>query len=215
LRINWNRSGLVQTVQKTKEGFSLILEEMPKAINDKQKKAISAADGGLNAISENVDKLLDTVKLESGKLELNKRMVDIRSVLRNAIFVYEPKVRDKGLDLKMDVPRDPVNMSVDADKITKVINNLIENSVKFTEKGTITISIKEFNDYVECSVSDTGIGIKPEDIPGVFRRFPGLGLAMAKDILELHNGRISVESESGKGTRLTLKLPKQNTAGHV
>ena len=201
-------SGLTQPIQDLKESFSLILEEMPKAINDRQKKAISAADSSLNAISGNVGKLLDTAKLESGKVDLDKRTVDIRSILRNAIFVYEPRMRGRGLDLKLNVPRDPVNVSVDADKITKVINNLIENAIKFTERGTITISIRELNDDVECSVSDTGVGIKPADITGVFRRFPGLGLAMAKDIVELHNGKISIESELGKGTKLAFRLPR-------
>ncbi len=204
-------SGLIRPIQSVKEGLSLILEEMPRAINDRQKKAISAADNSLKVISENVDKLLDTAKLESGKVDLNKRTVDIRSLLRNAIFVYEPKIRGSGLDLKLDVPKDPVNVSADADKITKVINNLIENAIKFTERGTITISIKDFNDDVECSVSDTGVGIKPVDIPGAFRRFPGLGLAIAKDIVEMHNGNISIESEFGKGTKLTFRLPKLKT----
>jgi signal transduction histidine kinase len=208
-------SGLTQPIQKVKEGLSLILEEMPKIINDRQKKAIIAADSSLNVISENVGKLLDTAKLESGKVDLNKRTVDIRSLLRNAIFVYEPKIRGRGLDLQLNVPKEPVNVSVDADKITKAINSLIDNSVKFTERGTVTISIREFNDDVECSVSDTGVGIKPADIPGVFRRFPGLGLAIAKDIVELHNGKISIESEFGKGTKLTFKLPKLNPVGHT
>lgn len=205
-------SGLTQPIQNAKDGLSSILEEIPKAINDRQKKAIAVVDSNLKVISENVGKLLDTAKLESGQVDLNKKTVDIRSLLKNAIFIYEPEIRGSGLDLKLDVPRDPVNVSVDADKIAKVISNLIENAIKFTERGVITISIKEFNDFVECSISDTGVGIKPADIPNVFQRFPGLGLAIAKDIVELHNGKISIESEFGKGTKLTFKLSKLNNS---
>jgi signal transduction histidine kinase len=200
--------GLTKQIHNVKENFHHILEEIPKEISDRQKKVVSATDVGLTAVSENVGKLLDTAELESGKAVLEKRTVDIRSILRNVIFIYEPRIRGKGLDLKLDVPKDAVNIYIDVDRMTKVINNLIDNAVKFTEIGTIVISIKELNDYVECSISDTGVGIKQIDIPDVFRRFPGLGLAMAKDIVELHNGKISIESESGKGTKLAFRLPK-------
>jgi len=110
----------------------------------------------------------------------------------------------------------------DKDKITQVFTNLISNALKFTDKGTIEISTVDTGPALECRVSDTGVGIPKQALPKVFDKFheislpssgekgTGLGLAICKSIVELHGGDIRVESTLGKGTAVSITLPKSN-----
>jgi signal transduction histidine kinase len=108
----------------------------------------------------------------------------------------------------------------DNDKIIQVLTNLVSNAMKFTEKGSITIATRRIENAIRVSISDTGCGIKQEDLPKLFRQFQqlgsggarktggtGLGLAISKDIVEKHGGRMWVESEFGKGTTFHFLLP--------
>ena len=116
--------------------------------------------------------------------------------------------------LKLDegLPR----VKFDKDKIIQVLTNLVNNAIKFTEKGDITITSSQGNNFVRVSVKDTGPGIKAEDLPRLFRRFSqlgrkpggtGLGLAISKEIIEMHRGKIGAESELDKGTTFHFILP--------
>ena len=115
-------------------------------------------------------------------------------------------------------------MDADQDKIARVLTNLLHNAVKFTEKGAIEISVKDSDENVSCSVSDTGMGISSEDLPKVFNKFEqfgrrdksqaqgtGLGLSICNQIIELHQGAIGVESDPGKGTTFYFSLPKEDS----
>jgi hypothetical protein len=113
---------------------------------------------------------------------------------------------------------------VDPEKITQVFINLISNALRFTqEAGKLTVEIKETEKEIECSVSDTGVGISAGDLPKVFSKFQqfgripgsgekgtGLGLSIAKNIVEMHHGKIGVESKIGEGTKFTFTLPREN-----
>ena len=127
----------------------------------------------------------------------------------------------KALVLAMDLPKKVEVINADRDRIADVLMNLIGNAVKFTEKGTITVSLHEEADYVECSVSDTGIGIAKQNLPKVFNKFQqfgrawgpgekgtGLGLAIVKGIIDLHGGKVWIESEWHEGTKVSFRLPK-------
>lgn len=214
----WALSGLKRHIENIKEWFALSRNEMPKTLNEKQKKSADAVEESVEVVSGELGKLLDIATIETGKVELNKKVVDIRTLLRDVIFVFEPKVRDKGLDFKMEAPKEAVNILADSDKIMKVFNNLMENAVKFTEKGHIELVVRELRDDVECSVIDTGPGIPKDAIFNVFDKFqkvgknpgtsPGVGLAIAKEIVDMHNGKIWVESKPNESTKFTFRLPK-------
>ena len=124
--------------------------------------------------------------------------------------------------LECCVPDVPINIYIDSDKIIQVMDNLIANAVKFTPKeGKISVELKDRNDQIEISISDTGIGIAKENLPKVFNKFQqfsrtegagykgtGLGLAIVKELVKMHKGEIKVKSEFNRGSKFTFSLPK-------
>ncbi len=205
-----------------KEGVSLVLDGVIGSINPTQTKILITSKNNIDRLARIINSLLDISKIESGRVELKKKTVDLRVLLKNAVALFEAKAKEKGLELKVSLPEEgQLNLFVDEDRIIQVFTNLIGNSLKFTEKGHIDISLVQKDKEVEFTVSDTGIGISAEDLPKLFRKFmqfgrvavdgekgTGLGLSIAKGLIELHNGRIWVESESGKGTKFIFTLPK-------
>jgi signal transduction histidine kinase len=132
--------------------------------------------------------------------------------------------RPKGISLHLECPDTPLYATVDAPKITQVINNLLSNAIKFTPSGGhVTVRLQPLPDgTVELQVEDTGIGIPAEHIPHLFEKFgphqragtagekgTGLGMSIIKHFVELHGGTIAVESTPGVGTRFTIRLPRQ------
>lgn len=205
----------------TKEGLSLILDRVPGDITQKQEKILSVARDNIERLGRLINNLLDISKIESGKIVLKRKMVDINKIIEDIASSFESKAEAKGLMLKTSLPEGALEIYADADKLTQVFTNLIGNAMKFTEKGHIGISVKDSDTEFECVVSDTGKGISKEDIPKVFSKFQqfgrtagagekgtGLGLSISKGIVELHKGRIWVDSDLGKGTEFTFTLPK-------
>jgi nitrogen-specific signal transduction histidine kinase len=206
----------------TKEGISLILDRIPGEINEKQEKILNTARGNIDRLARIINSLLDISKIEAGKVELKKELVDITSLIKQVVSSFESKAKEKGLELRAVFNnKERIDLYVDADRIIQVFTNLVGNAMKFTDRGYIEISANEKNNEVECFVSDTGRGISKEDLPKVFSKFQqfgrvagpgekgtGLGLSIAKGIVEMHKGRIWVESELGKGSKFTFTLPK-------
>ena len=155
-------------------------------------------------------------------MELKKKIVDFKALINNVFVAFENKAKEKGLELRLNLPKDQgLDLYIDEDRIIQVFTNLIGNSIKFTEKGHIDVSMAQKENEVEFTVSDTGIGISVEDLPKVFNKFlqfgrtpgagekgTGLGLSIAKGLIELHRGKIRVESELGRGSRFIFTLPK-------
>lgn len=205
----------------TKEGISMMLDGIPGAINEKQKKILTTAMDSINRLNRMISELLDISKIESGKAELKRELVDIAALIKQVALSFDLKAREKNLILKTVFAKNRIDIYIDPDKITQVFTNLIANAMKFTENGYIEISAEDNKDDVVCRVSDTGRGIAKKDLPRVFSKFEqfgrtagpgekgtGLGLSIAKGIVEMHKGLISVESEPGKGTKFTFNLPK-------
>lgn len=214
-------SRLRTLVYIAKQEIEAVLKESPAAINEKQRKMVATAESNIDRLSQIIDNLLDVAKIEAGKMELKKAVVDIRGLLKDIVFVFEPRIRGKGLSLKLDIPKEAVNLDIDAGRIRQVFGHLIENAIKFTENGYIALSVKEAKNDVECSLADTGVGIFEENTPKIFDRAGkpgyaddqegqdvGLGLSVVRGIVEAHNGKIWVESEPGKGTKFIFLLPK-------
>ena len=205
-----------------KEGVSLTLDEVPGKMNQKQKDILAMSSENVDRLARIIDKLLDISKIEAGKVGLKKTLIDITGVIKEVCKEWRLESDKKGQDLQYSVPSLPVSICVDGDRIIQALDNLVSNAIKYTpEKGKIRIELKEKEDNIEISVSDTGMGIAKSDLSKVFTKFQqfgrmpgagakgtGLGLAITKNLIKEHGGTIKVESEFNKGTKFTFFLPK-------
>jgi CheY-like chemotaxis protein/anti-sigma regulatory factor (Ser/Thr protein kinase) len=164
----------------------------------------------------------------TGKLQLRTQPVDLRSVVEAALDVVRTAAAAKSVTLESKLPPTPAVVSGDRDRLQQVVWNLLSNAVKFTESGgTIAVELGGDDRYCSIVVADTGMGISPEFLPHIFERFRqadqsttrehgglGLGLAIAKEISELHGGVLKASSGGrGQGSRFTLTLPRLTIAG--
>ncbi|HID20711.1 MAG TPA: histidine kinase [Methanophagales archaeon] len=172
-----------------------------------------------------VNDLLDLSKIESGRLKLNCEDVTLDALIADSIETVNQAAVEKGITLDAKLPEGLPSVKGDQEKLIRVVINILNNAIKFTPGGgTIIIKARELNGQVEVRVSDTGIGISPEELAKVFEKFyqvdstlareaggTGLGLAICKGIIEAHNGRIWVESEFGRGSIFSFTLEKWGT----
>lgn len=181
----------------------------------------------LEIVSKNTERLINIVndlmvlsELEKNRDFINKEKVDIVKVIKSVLTIFEKKIKEKNLYIKIDLNGNIPLIEGDSYKIEEMFINLIDNGIKYTEKGGITISIKKEGEFLKIFVQDTGIGIPNKDIPRIFERFyvvdksrsrklggTGLGLSIVKHIVMNHNGKIEVESEVNKGTTFIISIP--------
>ena len=174
-------------------------------------------------LSRLVDAMLHLSRIENGKRELKIESTDVVYMVRSLVSVQHQLFHERGLHLRFDdkTSRHECYADIDPDLIREAITNIMSNAMRYTASGGwIVVSVETDRKDVLISVRDTGIGIAEEDIPKVFSRFwrsdasrervsggLGVGLAITKEIVEQHNGKIIVESELGKGTKFTLHIP--------
>ncbi|MFH1968824.1 MAG: ATP-binding protein [Verrucomicrobiota bacterium] len=204
------------------KNLGIILDQTAGAINVNQKEFLSLAKDNVERLTRLINDLLDLSKIEAGKMELKKTRTDLKALARNAVAAFTGWFREKGITARLDAPNTPLDLDVDADKITQVMNNLLSNALKFTPpKGEIRIALNAAVGPIEVSVPDTGIGIAPQDMQRIFNKFEqvsanhpvgangtGLGLPLAKQIVEKHGGCMRVTSEIGKGSTFSFTLPR-------
>jgi len=191
-----------------------------------QQNALQLAQRNIERLSRLINELLDIAKIEAGKLELHCESADLNTMVAEVLRNFEPLARERGLELRCRLPEGPQELFVDRDKIVQVFTNLIQNALKFTQKGSVEISIQPEPDGVHCQVSDTGQGISENDLPKVFGKFQqfstvlygkekgtGLGLSLCKGFVELHGGHIRVESKPGTGSAFIFFLPRLSAEG--
>ncbi len=190
-------------------------------LDDTQKKYLSI----IREISDNlyvlVNELLDISKIETGVIQLNKEETDINDLLSTSINNFLILAVDKNnvIEFHSDIA-DPV-MRIDRMKILQVMNNLINNAIKFTENGKIVVSVGEKGSMVVVSVEDTGVGMAPEVIDRLFEQYgymqnvgtrgeggSGLGLVICRRFIELHGGTLGVASTLGAGSRFEFTIPR-------
>lgn len=190
--------------RRLEDRISRLTSEFTSAISQIRDLLPAVRSGtGIDKLSSEVENALELALAESGRMDLKISSSDIKALLKKIVFLYEPKIRGKGLDLKVDIPKGALDIQADADKITRVFHILLENVIKLTEKGRIEISIKELQSEAECTLAYTGALI-PQD------RFAAVSeLAIAKTIIEMHNGKLWSESESPQISKLKFILPKQ------
>ena len=204
-------------------GFSEVLQDkMFGELNDEQSEFIrDIHDSGKHLLSL-INDILDLSKVEAGRMELTLGEFDLPGAIGNALTLVKERAGRNRIRLASDV--DPQIGSVRADerKLKQILLNLLSNAVKFTpEGGAVNVSARRVAHGVEISVSDTGVGIAPEDREAVFEEFrqvgkdytrkaegTGLGLALTRKFVELHGGHIRLESEVGKGSTFTVFIPE-------
>jgi two-component sensor histidine kinase len=172
-----------------------------------------------------INQLLDLSKLEAGAMKLRASRMNIVPLVKGIVYSFETSAGMRSIGLNVVVDQDEIEVYCDKDMVEKILSNLLSNAFKFTpEGGKVVVQIShpksQIPNHVEISVSDTGIGIPPEQLDKVFDRFyqvdasqtrehegSGIGLALVKELVELHHGTIQVESEVGVGTTFTVRLP--------
>jgi signal transduction histidine kinase len=171
--------------------------------------------------SQVVESLMLLARTDSGKETLDCVPVDACTIVRGAAEQGERLARNHGVEFSIDLPASPVPVQADAEALRRALLILMDNAAKYTPRGgAVRVALSRINGFAIASVSDSGIGIGPEDIPHVFDRFwrtdkarsreqvgAGLGLSIAKWIIDVHGGSISIESELGKGSVFTIHLP--------
>jgi PAS domain S-box-containing protein len=209
-----------------KEGISLVADGSTGEINEEQKELLGLSKKNVDRLAKLINDVLDFQKLEAGKIKINAHPNNINEIVRDVYETMTLATKDKSIDLLLELDDRLPKVRFDNDKITQVLTNLVDNAMKFTEKGNIVIKTSKENEMIHVSVSDTGCGIKKEDLSRVFGRFEqlstggerktggtGLGLAICKGIIERHNGKIWVDSVFGKGSKFTFALPVYSTEG--
>jgi signal transduction histidine kinase/DNA-binding NarL/FixJ family response regulator len=168
-----------------------------------------------------VNQLLDLSRLEAGKMKLEVSEQNIIQLLKGSFLSFASLAERKKITFKLNTTEENLDVYIDEDKVEKVINNLLSNAFKFTQEGgIIELKVSKDEEYVNISIQDTGVGIPKEKISKIFDRFyqvdgthkreyegTGIGLALSKELIELHKGKIGVESVEGKGTTITISIP--------
>ncbi|MFY9329953.1 MAG: response regulator [Georgfuchsia sp.] len=177
-----------------------------------------------------INDILDLAKVEAGKMTMELEPVSVNAVLQNSLSMVKEKALNQNLKLALDTDAEMPVIVADVRKLKQIVYNLLSNAVKFTpDGGSISLSAHRVDDMLEIAVTDTGIGIAPEDQARLFRPFTqidstlsrqyqgtGLGLSMVKRLAELHGGNVELDSEVGKGSRFSVRIPwRKNVEEHA
>jgi PAS domain S-box-containing protein len=203
-------------------GFSeTLMEGSPGPLTEVQKEFLGIIFESSQRQLALVNDLLDVSKLEAGRLQLEMETVHLPELIWGVVEGMRPLADKKGVVLKMDVNDGLPSMEGDPQRLERVVNNLLSNAVKFTpEGGSVEVAAWQDDGHLKIRVSDTGVGIPPEDLPNLFQPFhrgrnvtkkaiegTGLGLTIVKALVEAHKGTVEVESELNKGTTFRVTLP--------
>jgi signal transduction histidine kinase len=203
-------------------GFSEVMTSgMAGSLTEKQKEfAADIRDSGRHLLGL-INDILDLSKIEAGRMELDVARFNVPTAMDNALILVHGRADRHGIHLAQEIAPEVADYEGDERKFKQIMLNLLTNAVKFTpEGGTVTTSAKRVDGHYVFSVKDTGIGIAREDHEKVFEEFrqvgsdaarkaegTGLGLTLTRRLVELHGGRIHLESEPGKGSTFTFNLP--------
>lgn len=187
-------------------------------LTEKQTEDFTTIKNNCAKLKWMVNDLLDLSRIALGTLSLQKETISLCGVIGEVVGSLKHQAEAKGISLEFAFDG-ALKITADPNRLTQILNNLIDNALKFTETGSVTVAVTERDDDVEISVSDTGIGVPEAEFQNIFDRFyrisstdntkgTGLGLAITRSLVELHGGEIRVESEVGKGSRFYFNLPK-------
>ena len=205
-------------------GFTgILLQGLAGTLNTEQHKQLTMVQSSARHLLALINDVLDISKIEAGELHLSPAPFDLRQSVEKMVKTVSPLAHKKGIALRLDIADAVGTITTDQRRLEQVMLNLLNNAVKFTEKGHVRISCRTENDHYLLSFSDTGVGMQPEDIPNIFQPFrqidsgltrkhegTGLGLSICKKIIDIMDGTISVESQLGAGSTFTVRLPGQS-----
>jgi signal transduction histidine kinase len=193
---------------------------MTNRLNDQGQEYMRRVHGAVAHMRQLIDDLLDMARIESG-INLRYTDVNLRFLLESLILSFKPQLEEKSMTLELNIPPDLPPLSADEGRLSQILTNLIGNAIKYTpQDGHVWVRAETSEDTVQIVIQDDGLGISPEDQAQVFARFyrvrtaeteaidgTGLGLAIVKSLVELHGGRVSLESHLGKGSTFHVSLP--------
>lgn len=197
-----------------KESIALISEGRLDPVCEKE--MFDIAKKNVDRLARLINKVMDIQKIDAGMMKLVLADNDLNEIIDEVHRMMIPLATKKGLGLVLKLDGALPSVKCDKDRISQVLTNLVNNAIKFTEKGDITITSAKRSGSILVSVRDMGPGIKTGDLPKLFRRFSqldrrpggtGLGLAISKEIIDMHKGEIGVESEFGRGAKFSFILP--------
>jgi signal transduction histidine kinase len=195
-------------------------------MSPKLKDNLKMMDESIDRLGRIIDNFLDISIIEAGRMEINRRDLNLVALVREVVDSFHRLAEDKDVELQGIIPEVELIVNADRDKIIQVLTNLIGNAMKFVpaRKARINVYVKDLGNEVEVDVEDNGVGIDKDDIGKIFQRFTriektaaethgtGLGLSISKQLIEMQDGRIWVESTPGKGSIFCFALPKSGTA---
>lgn len=203
-----------------RESLSILSDGLFGELNKEQLDIVNPCMEDVDRLSRIINNLLDISRLEGQKIKLEREMVDIVKLAQSVVLSFGNKAATKNIELVFTPNRKSINLYLDKDRIIQVFMNLIGNSLKFTAKGKIEVFITKKANDVECCIADTGRGIEQKDLGTLFDRFhqvgkvmragekgSGLGLSISKGIINLHNGKLWVDSKINNGSKFCFSLP--------
>jgi len=199
---------------------SVLKRKLKTAIPEDEYSYIDVIERNGKQLLELINDVLDLSRIESGRVVIEQTDINIKELINEMTTLIEPQAREKNITLKSFIKKELPILKSDSNKIRHILQNLIGNAVKFTEKGKVTVTAFEKDKYLHILVSDTGIGIPPDQISNIFDEFrqidsstsrkyggTGLGLSIAKRYAHMLGGTIEVKSTPGKGSDFTMILP--------
>ncbi|HET8689966.1 MAG TPA: HAMP domain-containing sensor histidine kinase, partial [Candidatus Saccharimonadales bacterium] len=207
------------------EGYlGLALNPQTAQIDDKARSYLEKAHESAQHLGRLFQDLLDVSKVEDGRMKNNPTIIDAVSFSKKVYDNFSESARAKGLEFKF-MPKSAGSVSplyyvkADVDKLEEVLGNLVENAIKYTKQGWVSVDVVGDNELVKFQVSDSGIGIPAEDIPHLFQKFyrvdssdtreiggTGLGLYLSRRLVESMDGHLRLDSQYGKGSTFTIEL---------
>lgn len=202
-------------------GFTgIVLQGLAGPLNDEQKKQLGMVRGSARHLLDLINDVLDLSKIEAGELQVRAEPFNVRESIERVTASVQPLVDKKGLQLSCEMTADVSQMECDRRRVEQILLNLLSNAIKFTDHGRISLQASVADGQLHIRVSDTGIGIRDDDLKGLFQPFnqidtgltrehegTGLGLAICRRLATLMGGQITVSSEWQKGSVFTLTLP--------
>jgi signal transduction histidine kinase len=210
-------------------GFTgILLQGLAGPLNEEQRKQMTMVQGSSRHLLALINDVLDISKIEAGQLEFSFSTFALKPSIVKMVKLVSPLAEKKAIALRQNIADNVARVTSDQRRLEQVILNLLNNAVKFTEKGHVRISCRADNNHYLLSVSDTGIGMRPEELPGLFQPFhqidtglsrkhegTGLGLSICKKLIDMMGGTIDVQSQWGRGSTFTIRFPRETRTGDL
>jgi signal transduction histidine kinase len=209
-------------ISAIQQQLSVIEGGMTGLITEKQGKMLTRAKERTGGLLVLINDLLNVSKIDSGIVVQHKESILLKEIVERAYQLMEPEAEVKGIKMRLEISESLPPVNADRENMEEVFTNLMSNAIKYNvEGGDVVITLRSEGEFIRTDVADTGIGIPEKDLLRIFDRFyrvkdsqtrtvigTGLGLSIAKGIVEAHHGTISIKSKEGKGTTVTVLLPK-------